>query len=85
MKESDIAIIILVVASSLLISFFIGGSFLASPESRTKEIPVVEPINNRLSNVADEEYRIIFYNRAINPAVNIDIGESDTDKPFIDN
>lgn len=83
MKQSDIAFIILVVAISLTASFFIGGSLIASPESRTKQLLVIEPISDSLSNVADEEYANIFNERATNPAINISVGEEDTNKPFI--
>lgn len=82
MKQSDIALIILIVAISLVASYFVGGALINSPDSRSKQVLSVEPVNDTMSNPADSAYSKIFDKNAINPAINIRIGESETDKPF---
>ena len=78
MKQSDVAILILVVSISLLLSFFVGNAFIASPEARTKSVQVVQPIGENLAEVDAD----IFNKKAINPSENINVGESDSQKPF---
>jgi hypothetical protein len=78
MKQSDIAILILVVSFSLLISFFVGNALFASPEDRSKAVPIIQPISNTLSEVD----ATIFNKKAINPSENIKVGDSDSQQPF---
>lgn len=82
MKKNDIAVVILVVALSLMVSYFLGGALINSPESRSKQVEVVQPIEGEFVNLEDREYRVIFDNEAINPSLNINVGENETEQPF---
>ena len=78
MKQSDVASLIIIVAISLVISFFVANSFISPPENSSAEIEVVEVIEPELTEV-DES---IFNQQAINPAENIEVTEFDTDQIF---
>lgn len=74
MKKSDIAMIILIVSFSVMISYFVASSIpglkdatkpvkVKTAEKYTSEIP---PLDKR-----------VFSDKAINPTVQVTIGESD--------
>ena len=85
MRQNDVAVIILVVAISLMASYFIGSALIASPESRSKQVEVIQPIGERFVNYEETEtYGTIFNGQALNPSLNIDVGENNTTKPFIE-
>ena len=79
MKQSDIAALILVVALTVIASFFIGNQVISTPEDRTAEVEVVEPISTEFPSVDRE---IIFVEGYVNPTALIRIGETGGDQPF---
>jgi hypothetical protein len=77
-KQSDIAIIILVISISLVASFFLGDALINTNENRSAEVEVVTPISNQFS----QPDFAIFNNESINPTELIQIGQTNTKDPF---
>jgi hypothetical protein len=80
-KNSDIAMIILVVSISLLASFFIGNALINRSDIRSTELEIVVPIASDFPLPSDK----IFNDNAINPTELIKIGSQNSEKPFADN
>ena len=78
MKQSDIAMIILVISISLLFSYFIGNALFASNEDRTAEVEVVTAISIEFPDI-DES---IFNSNSLNLTEKITIGDTESDAPF---
>lgn len=78
MKKTDIALLILVIAVSGLITYFVANSLLASPKKQSTRVEVVEAISSDIT----EPDKTIFYKGAINPAVPIQVGNSANQQPF---
>ena len=70
MKQKDIALIIVVVFISGVISFFVSNMLFSSPDQRKTEVEVVEPISASFTK-PDARY---FNKDAINPTQQIQIG-----------
>lgn len=77
-KQSDIALIILVSGLSLVASFVIGNAVINTDKNRTAQIEVVTAITSNFSEPSNK----IFNENAINPTELIQIGENQVDKPF---
>lgn len=77
MKQKDIALVILIVGISGLISFFVSNSFITSPD-KDQEAAVVAPIESEFVE-PDDRY---FNERAINPTRIIRIRNDDNTNPF---
>lgn len=78
MKRSDIAVIILLVSLSLMFGYFVGGAVFSKNEPRTEKVQAAEAITAEVQ-VPDGR---IFNEKAINPTVQVNIGESANQKPF---
>lgn len=78
MKQKDIAIIIVVVFVSGLLSYFISNALFASPDNLTTEVEVVEPITADFPE-PDARY---FNPNSINPTQTITIGDGQNQQPF---
>ena len=78
MKQKDIAIIIVVVFVSGLLSYFISNALFASPDNVTTEVEVVEPITADFPE-PDTRY---FNTNSINPTQTITIGDGQNQQPF---
>lgn len=81
MKKNDLALIIgiVVVAGTFSIIF---SSLVINPKRTDQKVPVVDPISAEFPNVQeDEDLKIIFGPKAINPSLQIKIGEQNKD-PF---
>lgn len=78
MKKNDIAIIILIVSVSLVVSYFIAKAFIGTPNSKQVSAEVVEPIKPDLVEPSSK----IFNRDAINPTVVIQIGNPSNQQPF---
>ena len=78
MKKTDIALLIVVVSLSGLITYFLASSLLGSPKQLTDSVTVVEAVTSDV----DDPSESIFNKDAINPAVQIKIGESSNQQPF---
>ena len=72
MKNTDIAMIILIAVTSVLIAFFVTRSLLGSSSTQTVKVKTIESIS---STVQDPD-PTIFNSNALNPAVEVQITPS---------
>lgn len=77
-KQSDVAMLILVISISLLASFFLGNAIINTPENRSEQVEIVTPISAEFPTPSPE----IFNDSAINPTEAIEIGNSNQNQPF---
>lgn len=78
MKQKDIALILIVVIISAVLSFFIGQKLFASPANQRLEAEVVEPIVSDFTTPS----RKYFNETSVNPTQQIRIGDSSNVTPF---
>lgn len=78
MKQKDIAVIIVAVFVSGILSYFISSALFASPEDLKTEVEVVQPITADFPK-PDERY---FNSESINPTQTITIGNDQNQQPF---
>lgn len=78
MKQKDIALIIVILFISGIISFFVSKMLFAKPEDRKTQVEVVEAINPKL-NSPDARY---FNANSINPTQLIQIGNQNNQQPL---
>lgn len=78
MKKSDIALLILVVSVSVVISYFVGQAVLGGSVAKPVEVETAEPISADIVEPSPD----IFSSNAINPTVQIKIGETTNQQPF---
>jgi len=78
MKQKDIAVIIIVVFMSGVLSYFISNALFASADSLETKVEVVEPITADFPE-PDERY---FNTNSVNPTLNITIGDGQNQQPF---
>ncbi len=81
MKKNDIALIVLIVSMTLLVTYFIAKAIVGEPKSQTAKVELVEPISAELVQPSNK----IFKQDAINPTVDIQIGDSSNQQPFVGN
>lgn len=77
MKQQDIAVIIVAVFVSGILSFFLSNAIF-KPGEKNLEAAVVEPISTEF-NEPSEDY---FNDESINPTQTIRIGDEQNPKPF---
>lgn len=77
-KQSDVALLILVASISLLASYFVGNALINSPDNRQADIETVVAISPDFP-IPDTS---IFNGDAINPTQLIQIGQGNSDQPF---
>ena len=78
MKQKDIALIIVIIFVSALVSWFVSNAIFASPKDRQQEVEVVQPITTDFPQ-PDTHY---FNNTAIDPTRTITIGQNNNSDPF---
>lgn len=78
MKKNDIALIVLIVSISLVVSYFIVKAIIGNPKGQQTTAEVVEPIKPDLVQPSNK----IFNRDAINPTVVIQIGNPSNQQPF---
>lgn len=78
MKQKDIALIIVVVAISAVVSFFVSKMIFASPKNRQQNVQVVQPISSDFPS-PDPKY---FNSKSIDPTQLIQIGNNNNSTPF---
>lgn len=78
MKQSDLALLIVVIILSVAISFFTGNALFNGPEKRAAEVEQVKRINERFPAV---DASIFNKDRAINLTENIKIGDGGSSNP----
>lgn len=78
MKQKDIALIVVVLFISGLVSFFISTRLFSKPADRKTEVEVVEKISKDLKE-PDQRY---FNTNSIDPTQLIQIGNQNNQQPF---
>ena len=78
MKKSDIALLIVIVAISLGISYFVGKAVLEQFVQSDTEVERTDAISSEIIPPSQD----VFNDQAINPAVPINIGDSNNQQPF---
>lgn len=72
MKKSDIAMIILIVSISVLVSYFIAKSVIGDVSNQSVKVKTTEKISTDLAQPSTA----VFNKDAINPTVEVTIGGS---------
>jgi ABC-type maltose transport system permease subunit len=78
MKQKDIAVIIVVVFVSGVLSFFLSRLLFTSPKNRQQKVEVVNVITSDFPT-PDAQY---FNKDSVNPTTLIQIGDSNNPNPF---
>ncbi len=78
MKQKDVALIIVIVAISGIVSFFVSHLLFASPKSRQQKVQVVAPITTDFTTPSSK----YFNSNSIDPTQNIQIGQGTNPAPF---
>lgn len=78
MKRNDIALLILIVSITLVISFLIVKALFGEPQNQATKVEKIEPISSQIT----EPSASIFNRNAINPTVVIQIGNPANQQPF---
>ena len=80
MKQKDIALIMVVVFISIVISIFISKALISSPKSRKQKAEVVPAITSDFN--APQSSDQYFNKNSIDPTQLIQIGNSNNTQPF---
>jgi hypothetical protein len=78
MKQKDVALIIVVVFVSGVLSFFLSRLLFTSPKNRQQKVEVVNVITSDFPT-PDAQY---FNKDSVNPTTLIQIGDSNNPSPF---
>lgn len=78
MKKTDIALLGVIVAISLVAAYLIGQAVLGKVKQSDVQVEVTDPISSSITPPSTD----IFNSEAINPAVPINIGDSNNQQPF---
>ncbi len=78
MKQTDIAMLVLIVSLSLVISYFVGNALFGGESTRSTQVEVVESISAEFAQPDPD----IFNDEAINLTQTINIGDSESTDPF---
>lgn len=78
MKRQGIALIVIVVFISAIISLVVSNLIFASPKNRQQKVEVVDPISSNFTT-ADPKY---FNSQSVDPTKLITIGPSTNPNPF---
>jgi hypothetical protein len=71
MKRTDIAMIIFTASISMLIAYFVGNALLGNTKNEAVTVKTADPISRTVNQPDDR----IFKDDAINPTVEVYIGE----------
>lgn len=78
MKKTDIVLLAIIVIVSLVAAYLIGQSVLSKVKQSDVQVEVTDSISSTITPPSPE----IFNKEAINPAVPINIGDSNNQQPF---
>jgi hypothetical protein len=78
MKKNDIALVVLIVSISLVVTYFIAKAIVGDPKGQEVSAEVVEAITPDLATPSNK----IFNRDAINPTIVIHIGDPSNQQPF---
>lgn len=81
MKQKDIALVVVIVFISAIISLFVSKAVFVSPKNRQQQVDVVQPITSDFQT-PDPQY---FNKNAIDPTQLITIGQTPNPNPFSNN
>ena len=70
MKNSEIAMVILIAAVSVIVSYFLGNTILGDPSQLAESISYMEPINSSIEQPDNETFNPY----ALNPTVEVYVG-----------
>ena len=70
MKNSDIAMVILIAAVSVVVSYFLGNAILGDPNNNVETISYMDPISSSIEQPDVET----FNPKAYNPTVEVYVG-----------
>lgn len=77
MKKSDIAMIILIAAVSMMLAYFGAQAILGNVQNESVEVKTID----RISTEVTEPDPSVFNSNAINPTVEVIIGGESSDNP----
>lgn len=78
MKQKDLALILVIVFISAVLSYVVSNALIASPKNRQQQAEVVQPISSQFKN-PDRKY---FNKEAFNPTKTIQVGDNNNPDPF---
>jgi hypothetical protein len=78
MKQKDIAVIIVIVFASIVVSLFVSKAIFTSPKDRQQQVVTVQSIKSDFPR-PDSHY---FNNNAFDPTQLITIGQNSNPNPF---
>lgn len=78
MKKNDIVAIVVIVAVSVLIAYFVGRAVLGNLKPRDASVEVVDVITADIQKPDPS----VFSKDGLNPSVSINIGTSTNQQPF---
>ena len=78
MKQKDVALIIIIVFISAVLSYFISQNVFAPPKNRQQQVKVVQPITANFPQ-PDSHY---FNSSAFDPTKQITISQYNNNNPF---
>jgi hypothetical protein len=78
MKKNDLALLILIISITLVISFLIVKALFGEPQQGGIKVEKVEPISSQIT----EPSKKVFNEAALNPTVVIQIGNPGSEQPF---
>ena len=78
MKQKDVALIIVIVFVSGIISFFVSHLVFTAPKDRQQKVEVVQPITTDFTSPSNK----YFNNNSIDPTQTIQIGQGTNPSPF---
>jgi hypothetical protein len=81
MKQKDLALILVIVFISAIISLLVSNSIFASPKNRQQKVEVVSPITTDFQQT-DSKY---FNSQSFDPTKVITIGDNSNPNPFSGN
>ena len=73
MKKSDIATLILIASISILVAYFVTDGIVGKPENESVKVKTIDPISAQVEKPSSS----IFNDTAINPTVEVVIGDQD--------
>ena len=71
MKKSDVAMIILIASISILVAYFVAKAIVGDVQNESVKVKTTDPITTRV----DEPEKNVFNSDAINPTVEVIIGD----------
>ncbi|HEX4775063.1 MAG TPA: hypothetical protein VH234_06120 [Candidatus Saccharimonadales bacterium] len=78
MRKKDLALIVVIIFISAVVSYFVSQTLFAPPKNRQQQVEVVRPITADFPQ-PDTRY---FNNQAFDPTKTITIGQSNNNNPF---